>query len=135
MNAQQTAIAENCLIGAAKATMSFPEIVSALVEQGFDGYLVDYRRNTTTYFLPDGASLMLDNSHPAGVLVTETFDEPGLVAQIKWAQSNAADYSYAAFSDNVRRCGCAGYIVSVPGKRVLYFGRTAETHVESMPFL
>jgi hypothetical protein len=29
--------------------------------------------------------------------------------------------------------GCAGYIVSIPGKRVLYFGRDAETHTECLP--
>lgn len=135
MNAQQTAIAEKCLAGAAEGRMSFPQIVTALVENAFDGYQVDYRRNTITYFLPDGESLMLDNPHPAGIPVAEGFDEVGLVAQIKWAQSNASDYSYAAFADNVRRCGCAGYLVSLPGKRVLYYGRTADTHVEHMPFL
>lgn len=135
MNAQQTTIAQSCLTGAAAGTMSFPVIVKTLVENGFDGYVVDYRRNTTTYFLPDGESLVLDNPHPAGAPVAEAFDEAGLVTQIKWAQSNPSDYSYIAFSDNVRRCGCAGYIVSVPGKRVLYYGRTAETHVEHMPFL
>jgi hypothetical protein len=135
MNAQQAAIARSCLTGAAEGTMNFPAIVATLVGSGFDGYAVDYRRNTTTYFLPDGESLVLDNAHPAGGPVTEAFDEAGLVTQIKWAQSNASDYSYTAFSDNVRRCGCAGYIVSAPGKRVLYYGRTAETHVEHMPFL
>lgn len=134
MNAQQTAIAEKCLTGAVEGTMSFPQIVAALVEGGFDGYVVDYRRNTTTYFLPDGDSLMLDNAH-SDVRVAEGFNETGLVAQIKWAQSNASDYSYGAFSDNVRGTGCAGYIVSVPGKRVVYYGRTGETHVEYMPFL
>lgn len=135
MNAQQTAIAQKCLTAAAEATMTFPQIVATLVANGFEGYLVDYRRNTTTYVLPDGGSLVLDNPHPAGAAVAETFDEGGLVAQIKWAQSSAPDYSYTAFSDNARRCGCAGYIVSAPGKRVLYYGRTAETHVEPMPFL
>jgi hypothetical protein len=29
--------------------------------------------------------------------------------------------------------GCAGYIVSFLGRRVVYFGRTAETHVEHFP--
>ncbi len=135
MNAQQTAIAHKSLTAAAEGTMSFPAIVAILVENGFDGYVVDYRRNTTTYFLPDGESLMLDNPHSAGAPVAQAFDEAGLVTQIKWAQSGASDYSYTAFSDNVRRCGCAGYVVSAPGKRVLYYGRTAETHVEHMPFL
>ena len=29
--------------------------------------------------------------------------------------------------------GCAGYLVSFPGRRVLYWGRTAHTHVEMFP--
>jgi hypothetical protein len=29
--------------------------------------------------------------------------------------------------------GCAGYIVSFLGKQALYYGRTAETHVEHFP--
>ncbi len=29
--------------------------------------------------------------------------------------------------------GCAGYFVSLIGRRAVYFGRTAETHVEPFP--
>lgn len=29
--------------------------------------------------------------------------------------------------------GCAGYLVSLPGRRVVYYGRTGETHVELIP--
>ena len=36
-------------------------------------------------------------------------------------------------SRKVMAAGCAGYMVSFLGKRVLYFGRTAETHVEHFP--
>ena len=52
---------------------------------------------------------------------------------VRWAQSGDAAYSYAAFCARVKAAGCAGYIVSFPGRRVLYFGRTAETHVEHFP--
>ncbi len=61
------------------------------------------------------------------------FDQPGIAAQIKWAQANPPDYSYATFCKNVKALGCAGYIVSFLGRRVLYFGRTADTHVEYFP--
>ena len=33
----------------------------------------------------------------------------------------------------MKAAGCAGYIVSFLGRRVLYIGRTAETHVELFP--
>jgi len=132
MDAQRIAIAQNCLAGAYDATISFPEIVGTLIAAGFDGYAVDYRRNVTTYYLPDGDSVTLDN-RPTDAPVALAFDQAGVAAQIRWAQANPPDYSYAAFCKNVRALGCAGYIVSFPGRRVLYFGRTAETHVEHFP--
>mgnify|MGYP000402610447 CR=1 FL=1 len=38
----------------------------------------------------------------------------------------------AAFT-KAKAAGCAGYMVSFLGKRVVYFGRTAEVHVEHFP--
>ncbi|WP_112944643.1 MULTISPECIES: DUF1398 domain-containing protein [unclassified Rhizobium] len=132
MNAQQTAIAQTCLNGAYDGTMSFPEIVGTLIGSGFEGYTVDYRLNTTTYFLPDGDSVVLDN-RPVEDMVALAFDAEGVAVQVRWAQANPPDYSYGAFCKNVKAMGCAGYMVSFPGRRVLYFGRTAETHVEHFP--
>jgi uncharacterized protein YbcV (DUF1398 family) len=132
MDAQRIAIARRCLDGAHDGSMSFPDIVGKLIESGFDGYVVDYRRDTTTYFLPDGDSIVLDTRR-SGAAVAVAFDQPGIVAQIKWAQANPPDYSYAAFCANVKAMGCAGYVVSFPGRRVLYYGRTAETHTELFP--
>jgi len=132
MDAEKITIAQNCLKAAFEKTMPFPAIVGALIEAGFEGYTVDYRRNTTTYYLPDGDNVVLDNA-PSETSVAAAFDQPGLQAQIRWAQSNAPDYAIAAFCENAKAAGCAGYIVSFPGRRVLYFGRTAETHVEHFP--
>ena len=52
---------------------------------------------------------------------------------VRWAQANPPGYSYEAFSRNVMACGCAGYLVSFSGRRVLYFGRSGETHTEHFP--
>jgi uncharacterized protein YbcV (DUF1398 family) len=132
MDAQLTAIAQDCLDAAYDKTMAFPEIVGALINSGIEGYFVDFRRNTTTYFLPNGVSVVLDN-RPSEGPVAPRFDQPGLVSQIKWAQANPPEYSYGAFCKNAKTLGCAGYIVSFLGRRVVYFGRTAETHVEHFP--
>jgi uncharacterized protein YbcV (DUF1398 family) len=132
MDARRSSIAESCLKAAYDRTMAFPDIVGTLITAGFEGYVVDYRRNTTTYHLPDGDSVLLDNPASPGA-VAERFDQAGIAAQVRWAQGDTPEYSYAAFSRNVKALGCAGYIVSFPGRRVLYFGRTAETHVEHFP--
>ncbi len=132
MDAQRISTAEDCLNAAYDGTMVFPEILGALIGAGFEGYTVDYRRQTTTYFMPDGESVVLQNRPSAGPVAAE-FDSGGVAAQIKWAQRNPPDYSYAAFCNNVKALGCAGYFVSMLGRRVVYFGRTAETHVEHFP--
>lgn len=132
MNESLVDAAQACLDAAYDNTLSFPQIVAALADAGFEGYAVDYRRNTTTYFLPDGDSVELANRAPAST-VAGRFDSDGVIAQIKWAQANPPDYSYGAFCKNVKISGCAGYIVSFLGRRVLYYGRTAETHVEHFP--
>ena len=132
MDPQRIAVARDCLDAAYDRTLAFPTIVAKLIAVGFEGYAVDYRRHTTTYYLPDGDSVELAN-RPMDGAVAAAFDADGIAAQVRWAQADPPDYSYAAFSRNVQAHGCAGYLVSFPGRRVLYYGRTAETHVEWFP--
>ncbi|ASG23203.1 MULTISPECIES: DUF1398 family protein [Nitrospirillum] len=132
MNAQRIAIAQRCFAAAYDKSMDFPDIVALLIQSGFEGYTVDYRRNTATYFLPDGDSVALEG-HPTDDQVAARFDAAAVASLIKWAQACPSDYSYTAFCRRAKAAGCAGYIVSFSGRRVLYFGRTAETHVEHFP--
>jgi uncharacterized protein YbcV (DUF1398 family) len=132
VDAHRIAIAQTCLNGAYDKTMTFPDIVGTLIEAGFESYIVDYRLGKTTYFLANGDSTVLEN-RKSDDAVAAHFDPAGVSAQIKWAQANPPEYAYAAFSSNVKALGCVGYIVSFLGRRVVYFGRTAETHVEFFP--
>lgn len=132
MDAQKIAIAETCLAGAHDNTISFPQGVGILMEAGFEAYLVDYRAGTRTHYLPGGETLSLP-CHSADAPVGDVFDAAAISAAIAWAQSGAADYSYAAFNRQVTRAGCAFYLASFPGRRVVYFGRTGEVHVEHFP--
>jgi uncharacterized protein YbcV (DUF1398 family) len=132
MDAERIAIAKICLGAAQDGSLSFPEIIGTLLNAGFEGYAVDYRRNSQTFYLPDGDNVALDLPHAAGS-VAATFDSTGVEALVRWAQANGPDYSYVAFCEKVKSAGCAGYLVSFPGRRVVYYGRTAETHVELFP--
>lgn len=132
MDAQKIAIAETCLAGAHDDTLSFPQAVSILMEAGFEAYLVDYRAQTRTHYLPGGKPLVLPTPSEDGQ-VAEKFDGAAVSTLIAWAQSGAPDYTYAAFSRQVMAAGCAGYLVSFIGRRVVYFGRTGELHVEHFP--
>ncbi len=127
-----TAVAQRCLDAAYGGPMTFPAIVGTLISAGFEGYDVDYRRGTATYFSASGDSVQLAMPTPARPIAA-TFDVTAIQEAVREAQTNAPGYSYAGFNTKVRAAGCAGYMVSFLGKRVVYFGRTAETHVEHFP--
>lgn len=132
MSEQPAAIAQRCLTAAYQGTMDFPTILHALMDAGFEGYDVDFRRGTSTYFLANGDSVQL--ALPASnALVAAAFQAPLIEQAVRAAQAQAPGYTYAGFCAQVKAAGCAGYMVSLLGKRVLYFGRTAETHVEHFP--
>jgi uncharacterized protein YbcV (DUF1398 family) len=128
----QESTAQTCLHGAESGTLTFPQIVVALKTAGFDGYAVDLRRATITYYLTDGEALVLEATklHEP---VAAPFDVESVRAAIRDAQTNAPGYTYRGFCDRVAAAGCAGYLVSFPGRRVLYYGRSGETHTEHIP--
>jgi uncharacterized protein YbcV (DUF1398 family) len=129
---QKASVAAACLQGAESGSMSFPEIVGTLMATGFESYLIDYRRSLAIYYLPDGDSVEL-TARKVEQAVASTFDAPAIRAAIMEAQDSVPGYTYDGFCRKTAAAGCAGYIVSFSGRRVLYFGRTAETHVEHFP--
>lgn len=132
MDAQQIEIAEACLAGSHDGSMGFPEIVGRLVDAGFEGYAVDYRASRQVYYLPGGGCVERALPQPACAVGT-ALDADRIEKLVRWAQADGPDYTYTAFSEKIAAAGCAGYLVSFSGRRVLYYGRTAEVHVEHFP--
>lgn len=132
MDASVTATIHDCHLASEENRLDFPQILAALHQAGVEGYMVDYRRSTKTYYLPDGESLELP-SPEIGTHVPAAFDAATVEAAVREAQTKAPGYTYETFCAKVMQAGCAGYIVSILGCRVVYFGRTAETHVEHFP--
>jgi uncharacterized protein YbcV (DUF1398 family) len=125
-------IAQACMEGAETNTMTFPQIVGTLMREGFEGYAIDFRRASATYYLPDGDSVVLPTLREQQPIAA-ALDIASVQAAIKEAQQLAPGYSYTGFCAKVMAAGCVGYIVSFLGRRAVYFGRTAETHVEHFP--
>jgi len=121
-----------CSRASEESRMSFPEVVKTLMEAGVESYFCDFRRATKTYSLPNGEFFEVRAEKIAVSTGTE-FDLPRIRAAIREAQANGPDYTYKGFCEKVVSAGCVGYIVSFPGRRAVYFGRTAETHVEMFP--
>lgn len=132
MDSHRQSVAKACLAGAETGSMTFPEIVGRLMQEGFESYAIDFRRASAIYYLPDGDSVELPTGDSA-LAVAPGFDADAIKAAIGEAQALAPGYTYKGFCRKVAAAGCAGYIVSLSGRRALYFGRTAETHVEHFP--
>lgn len=129
---QLKTVAESCMKAAEANTMSFPEIVGKLMEAGFESYAIDFRRTTATYYLPDGDSVAFE-THRIDTGIADQLDVTKLSTAIREAQALAPGYTYKGFCAKAKAAGCAGYMVSFPGRRAVYFGRTGETHVEHFP--
>ncbi|MBG0808916.1 DUF1398 family protein [Methylosinus sp. H3A] len=125
-------IAENCLRAAESDSMTFPEIVGKLMHAGFESYAIDFRRATATYYSPDGDSIALPTRRHR-TPIAASLDAAVVQAAIREAQQSAPGYTYSGFCEKVMAGGCCGYVVSFSGRRAVYFGRTAETHVECFP--
>lgn len=126
------AIAAACLRGAEDNSMTFPEIVGRLTGEGFESYVVDFERGRAVYRHGNGQSAELP-IHAMTARPAPAFDTAALTAAIREAQQLVPGYSYRGFCEKATGAGCAFYMVSFPGRRALYVGRTAETHVEHFP--
>lgn len=117
--------------GAEANTLTFPEAVKRIAAAGFNGYLVDYRSGTRTYHHSNGETFTFQGPVYPPV---DAFDAGVVKAAIKQAQLLVTGYTYQGFCRKVtENGGAAGYLVSIVGKRVLYFGVNGETHTEHFP--
>lgn len=109
---------------------AFGGIILRLKEAGIERYHADLLRAEKTYYSACGDSEVVPN---AGIEAApaECFSVAKMQAAVKAAQTGEIDYK--AFCVRAFEAGCVGYIVSVPGRRVVYYGRTADTHVEHFP--
>jgi uncharacterized protein YbcV (DUF1398 family) len=99
---------------------------------GFEGYYVDFRRGMVAYYSSSGETVEFAGAK-AALPVAADFDANGVKEAIREAQTLVSGCTYKGFIAKVAGAGCAGYMVSFLGRRVLYFARSAATHVEHFP--
>jgi uncharacterized protein YbcV (DUF1398 family) len=117
-------------IATQQGKMTFPQVVKGLLQVGVESYLVDFATRLKTHYLADGTTYtvpMILNPGP----VAEEFDNAGLVAAIRGAQADTV--RYPEFVQLSTAAGVIGYWAFLTGKRVIYFGRKGEQHIEEFP--
>jgi uncharacterized protein YbcV (DUF1398 family) len=130
MNAEQTQVIQGCAKGAFNGEMTFPEIVGRLAQIDVERYHADYSRQETTYYLADGDSLVVAMPYSSHATAAE-FSTSAVEAAVRQSQRN--EHTYPDFIRKTMAAGCVGYFVQITGRRVIYFGRNGESHVEHFP--
>lgn len=130
MNAELIQVVEHCLRASISGEMAFPQIIGRLAEAGVERYHTDYSRREVTYYFADG------NSHVAQMPIqvyptSKKFSAADVEGAVR--QSQRGEHGYVEFVRKSMAAGCVGYFVQIAGKRVIYFGRNGETHVELFP--
>jgi uncharacterized protein YbcV (DUF1398 family) len=120
----------HCTTDSDHGRISFGEVIGKLMAAGVERYHADLVRSEKTYYLPCGQSEILPSA--VGPLTPAMeFSADGVVAAVRAAQ--AGSIKYQEFCDRVAAAGCVAYVVSITGRRVVYYGRTGDSHVEWFP--
>jgi uncharacterized protein YbcV (DUF1398 family) len=120
----------NLAIETQQGKMTFPQVVQGLLEVGVESYLVDFATKQKTHYLEDGTTHTVPMILEPGPIVAE-FDGIRLVAAIRGAQEDTV--RYPEFVKRSTAAGVIGYWAFLSGKRVVYFGRKGEQHIEEFP--
>ncbi len=117
-------------IATQKGTLTFPDVVKGLLQVGVESYLVDFAARQKTHYLTDGTTHTVSMILEPGPIAAE-FNDAELVAGIRGAQADTV--RYPEFVKRSTAAGVIGYWAFLAGKRVIYFGRKGEQHVEEFP--
>ena len=117
-------------IATQQGKMTFPQVVQGLLEVGVESYLVDFAAKQKTHYLIDGTTHTVPMILDPGPIAAE-FNGAGLVAAIRGAQADTV--RYPEFVARSTAAGVIGYWAFLTGKRVIYFGRKGEQHIEEFP--
>lgn len=116
--------------GSLDSSLSFPEVVAKLLEEGFESYHVDLVRSENRYYMPNGVSYVEQVlfKHPKAAVMFSAAQVKDAVKTIQ-----AGKIKYKQFLHQILEAGCVYYIAYLSGKQVIYFGRGGDFYIEKFP--
>ncbi|HEX4122795.1 MAG TPA: DUF1398 family protein [Verrucomicrobiae bacterium] len=112
-------------------TISFPEVVGQLLTAGVEYYHVDYVGLKKTFCSGDGDMVVTPINYEGLPPVAADFSIENIRADILDSQRNGQ--KYRDFTRRAMEAGVQGYFAFLRGKRVTYFGRQGDQHIEWFP--
>jgi uncharacterized protein YbcV (DUF1398 family) len=130
MQADVIEVMQECTDASDHERITFPEVVARLARAGVERYHADLLRAEKIYYLPSGESHRVQagqiEATPAAA-----FTADGVAAAVRAIQQQ--QIKYREFCERIARAGCVGYLVSLAGRRAIYYGRTGDSYVEPFP--
>jgi uncharacterized protein YbcV (DUF1398 family) len=127
MQADTVKVMQECTEASDGERMSFPEVVMKLMQAGVERYHADLLRSEKIYYLPSGESHRVPAT-PMQATPASAFAADGVAAAVRAIQQRKIQYR--EFCERIAQAGCVGYIVSMAGRRAVYYGRTGDSYVE-----
>jgi uncharacterized protein YbcV (DUF1398 family) len=112
--------------------LTFPEVVRRLLHAGVESYFCDLAVRLETFYMSNGKTYS-EKMTLLPAPIAEDFSPSGVVAAIRSAQADAI--RYPEFVKRSVAAGVIAYWAFLTGKRVIYFGRKGEFHIEEFPGL
>jgi uncharacterized protein YbcV (DUF1398 family) len=113
-----------------EGSVSFGEVVRRLMAAGVERYHHDFMRSERTYYMPNRESEVVRND-VIDAMPPAAFSAAGVEAAVRAIQSGAIKYK--EFCERAMTARCVAYLVSIVGRRVVYYGRTGDSHIEYFP--
>jgi uncharacterized protein YbcV (DUF1398 family) len=130
MQSHVKAVVTECTVASREERISFPEVLRRLAEVEVERYHADLVRGERTYYLPDGESEVTMGDRVSTVPAA-AFAGAEVEAAIRAVQRG--EIRYGEFCERIAAAGCVGYIVTLAGRRAVYYGRTGDVFVERFP--
>jgi uncharacterized protein YbcV (DUF1398 family) len=123
-------VMQECTEASDQERITFPEVVMKLMQAGVERYHADLLRADKIYYLPSGESHRVPAA-PIQATPAPAFAADGVAAAVRAIQQQTIQYR--EFCERIAQAGCVGYIVSMVGRRAVYYGRTGDSYVELFP--
>lgn len=130
MQAEIIEVLQECTDASDQERVTFPEVVMKLMQAGVERYHADLLRAEKVYYLPSGESHRVA-AGPIETTPAGDFTAAGVHAAVRAIQQQKI--RYREFCERIAQAGCVGYIVSLAGRRAVYYGRSGENYVEPFP--
>jgi len=110
--------------------LTFPETVGRLLAVGIESYFVDFASGRETLYATDGSTHTEELRLPHHAIAAE-LSAADIRAAIRGAQTDTI--RYPEFVKRATASGVIAYWAFLTGKRVIYFGRQGDIHIEEFP--